>query len=54
MKIVIACDKFKGSLTSSEANESISCGFFDYFEREKGSPFVKRPEISSLIMADGG
>ncbi len=54
MKIVIACDKFKGSLTSSEANESISCGFFDYFEREKVSPFVKRPEISSLIMADGG
>lgn len=45
MKIVVACDKFKGSLSSAHANKCVSEGF---------SSAIPGSQIESIEIADGG
>ena len=47
MKILIACDKFKGSLTAPEACQAVASGI----SKTPGSNTV---EIRQLPVADGG
>lgn len=47
MKILVACDKFRGSLTASEANEAILAGLAQ-------TPLAESADGESLPIADGG
>lgn len=53
MKILVACDKFKGSLTAAEACEAIAAGIRAAGIREEGGD-TKIDEIRLLPIADGG
>ena len=59
-KIIIACDSYKGCLTSREVNEAIASGLKEW-NAEDASPEKKNlhsedasPEIITLEMSDGG
>ena len=59
-KIIIACDSYKGCLTSREVNEAIASGLKEW-NAEDASPEMKNlspddsvPEIITLEMSDGG
>ena len=59
-KIIIACDSYKGCLTSREVNEAIASGL-KVWNAEDASPEKKNlhsedafPEIITLEMSDGG
>lgn len=52
-KILLAVDKFKGSLTSLEAESAIEEGILDSAGMD-GGPFGCVPDIVKLPMADGG
>ena len=47
-KIIIACDSYKGCLSSSEVNEAIASGVKEWNADEAS------PEIITLEMSDGG
>lgn len=59
-KIIIACDSYKGCLSSREVNEAIASGVREWnaedaaSERRKLSPDDASPEIITLEMSDGG
>jgi len=59
-KIIIACDSYKGCLSSREVNEAIASGLKEWnaddaaFEIKKLSPDAASPEIICLEMSDGG
>ena len=59
-KIIIACDSYKGCLSSREVNEAIASGVREWnaedaaSERRKLSPDDTSPEIITLEMSDGG
>ena len=59
-KIIIACDSYKGCLSSREVNEAIASGVREWnaedaaSERRKLSPDEASPEIITLEMSDGG
>ena len=59
-KIIIACDSYKGCLSSREVNEAIALGIKEW-NAEDASPEMKNlspddsvPEIITLEMSDGG
>ena len=59
-KIIIACDSYKGCLSSSEVNEAIASGVKEW-NADEASPEIKKlspddasPEIITLEMSDGG
>ena len=58
-KIIIACDSYKGCLSSREVNEAIASGVRGWnaedaaSERRKLSPDDASPEIITLEMSDG-
>ena len=59
-KIIIACDSYKGCLSSREVNEAIASGVKEWYA-EDASPEIKKldsdassPEIITLEMSDGG
>ena len=58
-KIIIACDSYKGCLSSREVNEAIASGVKEW-NAEDASPEIKNlvtdasPEIITLEMSDGG
>ena len=59
-KIIIACDSYKGCLSSREVNEAIASGVKEW-NAEDASPEIKKldsdassPEIITLEMSDGG
>ena len=59
-KIIIACDSYKGCLTSREVNEAIASGL-KVWNADDASPEKKNlhsedasPEIITLEMSDGG
>ena len=47
-KIIIACDSYKGCLSSREVNETIASGVKEWNEDDAS------PEIITLEMSDGG
>ena len=47
-KIIIACDSYKGCLSSREVNEAIALGVKEWNEDDAS------PEIITLEMSDGG
>ena len=49
MNILVASDKFKGSLTAAEACEAIRAGLASGFESRN-----EVPQIRTLPVADGG
>ena len=59
-KIIIACDSYKGCLTSREVNEAIASGIKEWDSEETASGIEKldsneaSPEIICLEMSDGG
>ena len=59
-KIIIACDSYKGCLSSREVNEAIASGVREWnaedaaSERRNLSPDAASPEIITLEMSDGG
>ena len=54
-KIIIACDSYKGCLTSKEVNEAMALGVKSEERRVKNSNDVlPAPEIITLEMSDGG
>lgn len=59
-KIIIACDSYKGCLSSREVNEAIASGLKEWnaddaaSEIKKLSPDAASPEIICLEMSDGG
>ena len=59
-KIIIACDSYKGCLSSREVNEAIASGVKEWnaddaaSEIKKLSPDAAFPEIITLEMSDGG
>ena len=59
-KIIIACDSYKGCLTSREVNEAIASGIKECDSEETASGIDKldsneaSPEIICLEMSDGG
>ena len=59
-KIIIACDSYKGCLSSREVNEAIASGVKEW-NADAASPEIKKldsddasPEIITLEMSDGG
>lgn len=59
-KIIIACDSYKGCLSSREVNEAIASGLKEW-NAEDAPPEMKNldsdeasPEIITLEMSDGG
>lgn len=59
-KIIIACDSYKGCLSSREVNEAIALGIKEW-NAEDASPEIRKlspdgasPEIITLEMSDGG
>ena len=59
-KIIIACDSYKGCLSSREVNEAIALGVKEW-NADDASPEIKKlspddasPEIITLEMSDGG
>ncbi len=54
MKIVVATDKFKGSLSSMEAGEAIKLGLMKGFESYKEKDLSAPVEIVNVPIADGG
>ena len=59
-KIIIACDSYKGCLSSREVNEAIASGLKEW-NAEDASPEIRKlspdgasPEIITLEMSDGG
>ena len=59
-KIIIACDSYKGCLSSREVNEAIASGVKEW-NADDASPEIKKldsdaasPEIITLEMSDGG
>ena len=50
-KIIIACDSYKGCLTSKEVNEAVARGVKSEERRVKNS---NAPEVITLEMSDGG
>ena len=59
-KIIIACDSYKGCLSSREVNEAIASGVKEWnaddasSEMKKLDPDAASPEIITLEMSDGG
>ena len=59
-KIIIACDSYKGCLSSREVNEALASGVREWnaedaaSERRNLSPDAASPEIITLEMSDGG
>ena len=47
MKILVACDKFRGSLTAAQANQAILDGLAQ-------SPLASRAQAEAVPIADGG
>jgi glycerate 2-kinase len=54
MKIVVATDKFKGSLSSKEAGEAIRVGLRRGFETHMAGSFAEKIDIVTVPIADGG
>lgn len=50
MKIIVASDSFKGSLSSGEVAEACRCGIAAWAEREG----LDMPEVTGIKVADGG
>jgi glycerate kinase len=50
MRILVAPDSFKGTLTAAEAAEAIAAGLFDGYRAAR----LPEPEVDSCPMADGG
>ena len=59
-KIIIACDSYKGCLTSREVNEAIASGVKEWNAEDAASEIkifdsdASSPEIITLEMSDGG